>query len=119
MQLLELISNYNYVTFLLGIQILIDYYKSLYQVNIFTTRCNERSRSKVYCNQAVAIRSGRTHYIWDKIGEGPGRDSYLDCDENDLRFTVHGNTKSVSMFKRCFLTKINCIVGVFSFNGSL
>ena len=68
----------------------------IFKVNIFTTRCNEKSRVKVYCTQAVAIRSGRTHYIWDKIGGGPGRDSYLDCDENDLRFSVHGNTKTVS-----------------------
>ena len=71
----------------------------------------DRSTVKVYCNQGVAIRSGRTHYIWDKIGEGPGRDSYLDCDENDLHFTVHGNTKTVSMVE--FFSDFN--VGSFKF----
>ena len=49
-----------------------------------------------YCVNAVAIRSGKSHYIFDRTNGTILRDSYLDCDENDLHFNQSGNTKTVS-----------------------
>ena len=49
-----------------------------------------------YCVKAVAIRSGKSHYIFDRSNHTILRDSYLDCDENDLHFNKSGSTKIVS-----------------------
>ena len=60
-------------------------------MNIFTEKCSDGAR--VYCVFAVAVVSGRNHYILDrrryKDGTSDNTDEYLNCDdENDLKISV-------------------------------